>query len=121
MLTGEKPRPGYDPRAELARMITTHPQFARATVNLLWGRLMTVGFVEPFDSFDLSRLTPADPQPTNPALLEALADRFPHERLPAAAHHQDHHEVERVSVVGALPRRVERSLPRVTTRATTRA
>jgi hypothetical protein len=76
MLTGEKPRPGHDPRAELARMITTHPQFARATVNLLWSRLMTVGFVEPFDAFDLSRLGGKDPQPTNPALLEALATDF---------------------------------------------
>jgi hypothetical protein len=76
MLTGEKPRPGHDPRAELARMITAHPQFARATVNLLWSRLMTVGFVEPFDAFDLSRLTGADPQPSNPELLEALADDF---------------------------------------------
>jgi hypothetical protein len=76
MLTGEKPRPGHDPRAELARMITSHPQFARATVNLLWGRLMTVGFVEPYDAFDLSRLGGADPQPTNPELLEALAADF---------------------------------------------
>jgi hypothetical protein len=76
LLTGEKPRPGFEPRAELARMITSHPQFARATVNLVWGRLMTVAFVEPFDAFDLSRLTPADPQPTNLALLEALADDF---------------------------------------------
>jgi hypothetical protein len=76
MLTGEKPRPGHAPRAELARMITTHPQFARATVNLVWGRLMTVGFVEPYDAFDLSRLTGTDPQPTNPALLEALAADF---------------------------------------------
>ena len=57
-------------------MITTHPQFARATVNLLWGRLMTVGFVEPYDAFDLSRLSGKDPQPTNPELLEALATDF---------------------------------------------
>lgn len=76
LLTGERPRPGLDPRAELARMITTHPQFARATVNLIWGRLMSVGFVEPFDAFDLSRLTPKDPQPTNLELLEALAADF---------------------------------------------
>jgi hypothetical protein len=76
LLTGERPRPGLDPRAELARMITTHPQFARATVNLIWGRLMSVGFVEPFDAFDLSRLTPTDPQPTNLELLEALAADF---------------------------------------------
>lgn len=76
MLTGETPRPGHDPRAELARMITAHPQFARATVNLLWGRLMTVGFVEPYDAFDLSRLSGKDPQPTNTELLEALAADF---------------------------------------------
>ena len=36
-------------------MITTHPQFARATVNLIWGRLMTVGFVEPYDAFDMAQ------------------------------------------------------------------
>ncbi len=76
MLTGERPRPGHDPRAELARMITSHPQFARATVNLLWGRLMTVAFVEPYDAFDLSRLTPKNAQPTNLELLEALAADF---------------------------------------------
>jgi hypothetical protein len=76
LLTGEKPRPGADPRAELARMITTHPQFARATVNLIWGRLMTVGFVEPYDAFDLDRLTSKDPQPSNPELLEAMAADF---------------------------------------------
>jgi hypothetical protein len=76
LLTGEKPRPGKEPRAELARMITSHPQFARATVNLVWGRLMTVGFVEPYDSFDLDRLTPKDAQATNLELLEALAADF---------------------------------------------
>jgi hypothetical protein len=43
ILTGEKPRAGEAPRAALARMITAHPQFARATVNLLWGRLMSCG------------------------------------------------------------------------------
>ena len=76
LLTGEKPKPGADPRAELARMITSHPQFARATVNLIWGRLMTVGFVEPYDSFDLDRLASKDPQPSNPELLEAMATDF---------------------------------------------
>lgn len=76
LLTGEKPRPGQDPRAELARMITADPQFARATVNLIWGRLMSVGFVEPYDSFDLSRLTSKQPQATNPELLEAMAQDF---------------------------------------------
>ena len=44
---------------------------------------MVVGFVEPYDSFDLDRLDPKNPppapwtiQPTNPELLDALADDF---------------------------------------------
>jgi len=83
LLTGEKPRPGENERAELARMITSHPQFARATVNLIWGKLMTVGFVEPYNAFDLDRIDPDNPpdapwtiQPTNPELLEAVAADF---------------------------------------------
>ena len=72
-----------NPRAELARMLTEHIQFGRATVNLIWGKLMTVAFVEPYDAFDLSRLDPKNPpqapwtvQPTNPELLQALAEDF---------------------------------------------
>ncbi|MEZ5419562.1 MAG: DUF1549 domain-containing protein [Vicinamibacterales bacterium] len=76
ILTGEKPRPGAEPCAELARMITAHPQFARATVNAIWSRLMSVGFVEPLDAFDMLRLTGKNAQPTNPELLEALAADF---------------------------------------------
>jgi hypothetical protein len=76
LLTGERPRPGENPRAELARMIAAHPQFARATANLIWGRLMTVAFVEPYDGFDLERLSGPNAQPTNPELLEAIAEDF---------------------------------------------
>jgi hypothetical protein len=83
ILTGEKPKPGVDPRKELARMVTGHVQFDRAAVNIVWGKLMTVGFVEPIDGFDLARLDPNNPpkkpwdiQPTNPWLLEALAKDF---------------------------------------------
>jgi hypothetical protein len=83
MLTGEEPRDGFNERAELARMVTSHPQFARATVNVVWGRLMTVAFVEPFDAWDLDRIDPDHPppapwtlQPIQPALLEALAADF---------------------------------------------
>jgi hypothetical protein len=83
LLTGEKPDPNKSPRAELARMITSHPQFRRATVNLLWGKLMTVAFVEPYDGFDLDRVDPKKPvpqgwtlQPTNPELLEAMQEDF---------------------------------------------
>lgn len=76
ILTGEKPRPGEAPRAALARMITADQQFARATVNLIWGRLMGVGFVEPHDAFDMKRLAGNDAQPTHPELLEAMAKDF---------------------------------------------
>lgn len=83
LLTGEEPREGYNERAELARMVTSHPQFARATVNMIWGRLMTVAFVEPFDGFDMDRQDPKHPppapwtvQPLYPELLEALAADF---------------------------------------------
>jgi len=83
LLTGEKPRPGVNPRKELARLLTSNMQFNRATANLIWGRLMTVAFVSPFDGFDLARLDPHKTlpngwtvQPTNPELLEALAKDF---------------------------------------------
>jgi hypothetical protein len=63
--------------------MTSHVQFNRATVNIVWGRLMTVAFVEPYDGFDLLRLDPDNPppapwtvQPTNPWLLEAMAADF---------------------------------------------
>jgi hypothetical protein len=64
-------------------MVTNHIQFSRATVNVVWGKLMTVGFVEPYDGFDLLRLDPNNPppkpwtvQPTNPWLLDAMANDF---------------------------------------------
>ena len=73
LLTGERPKAGENPRAALARMMTSHIQFSRATVNWIWGRLMTVAFVEPYDGFDLARW---EGQATNPELLEALANEF---------------------------------------------
>src|SRR2546425_6228547 len=83
ILTGEKPRPGTNPRQELARIVPSDIQFSRAAVNLVWGKLMVVGFVEPYDGFDLLRLDPNNPppkpwtiQPTNPQLLDAMAKDF---------------------------------------------
>jgi hypothetical protein len=83
ILTGEEPKPGEDPRRALARILPTHIQFSRAAVNLIWGRLMVVGFVDPYDGFDMARLDPRKPptkpwtiQPTNPELLDALANDF---------------------------------------------
>jgi len=83
LLTGEKPKPGEDPRKALARIVPTHIQFSRAAVNIVWQKLMVVGLVEPYDGFDLKRLDPKNPppspwtiQPNNAELLEALAEDF---------------------------------------------
>jgi len=83
LLTGEKPKPGEDPRKALARILPSHIQFARASVNIVWQKLMVIGLVEPYDGFDLNRLDPKNPpkapwtiQPANPELLEALAEDF---------------------------------------------
>jgi len=82
ILTGEQPKPAAEPREELGRMLTGHPQFARATVNLFWARLMGFGIVEPFDEFDLARQDPAhlpagwSPQPSHPELLNEMARDF---------------------------------------------
>jgi hypothetical protein len=81
-LTGEEPRPGEHPRDALARMLTAHPQFARATVNTIWKQLMGYGIVEPFDEFDLARQDPENLpegwtlQPSHPELLDELARDF---------------------------------------------
>jgi hypothetical protein len=82
MLTDELPRHGAEPREELARLLTSHPQFARATVNLYWSKLMGLGIVEPADEFDLAHQDPKhiptgwDLQPSHPELLDALAADF---------------------------------------------
>jgi hypothetical protein len=83
LLTGEKPRPGENPRKALARIVPSHIQFSRALVNIIWQKLMVVGLVEPYDGFDLKRLDPKNPppapwtiQPSNPELLQALAEDF---------------------------------------------
>jgi len=83
LLTDEAPEPGKHVRTELARMMTSDPQFARATVNLFWSRMMGIGIVEPVDEFDLARLDPNNlpdgweqAQPSHPELLEALAAYF---------------------------------------------
>lgn len=83
MFTGEKPDPAKNPRAEFARMLTADPQFARATVNLIWAEMLGVGIVDPPFSWDLARIDPKNPpaaswtlQPTHPELLEALAKYF---------------------------------------------
>lgn len=82
ILTGEQPRQDEEPREALGRMLTAHPQFARATVNLFWAKLMGVGLVEPYDEFDLARMDAKhlpqgwQAQTFQPELLEALATDF---------------------------------------------
>ncbi len=82
ILTDETPATAGEPREELARMLTAHPQFARATVNMFWAKLMGVGIVDPFDEFDLARQDPRqlpagwDLQPSHPELLEDMATWF---------------------------------------------
>jgi hypothetical protein len=83
MFSGERPDPSKHPRPEFARMLTSDPQFARATVNLLWAEMFGVGIVEPVFAFDMARLDPKNPppapwtlQPSHPELLEALAKYF---------------------------------------------
>ena len=85
LLTGErfKPTAGERERETYARLLTSDSQFARATVNLFWSKLMGRGIVDPPFGFDLARQDPANPppspwtiQPSHPELLNALADDF---------------------------------------------
>ena len=82
LLTGEGPRPGEPWRDAYGRILTAHPQFARAAVNYLWKEMFGMGIVEPVGSFDLNRLDPNNlppgqtVQPTNPTLLTDLANAF---------------------------------------------
>jgi len=70
-------------RQNLASMVVNDRQFARAFVDRLWAFFFRVGIVDPPNSFDPSRLDPANPppapwvlQPSNAPLLEALTDAF---------------------------------------------
>lgn len=83
VLGGSAPLPGEPDRAAYARMLTSHPQFARATVNLIWAELMGRGIVDPPLDFDLLRQDPKNPppapwtlQPSHPELLDELAAAF---------------------------------------------
>jgi hypothetical protein len=83
LFNGELPREGESRRQAYARMLTSHPQFARTAVNLIWSEMMDVGIVDPPLDFDLDRQDPKNPpplpwtvQPTHPELLDALASDF---------------------------------------------
>jgi hypothetical protein len=88
ILTGEKADPNKPLRPQFARMLTKHPQFARATVNMIWKQFFGLGMVDPVDSFDLARQdqkvalpAPWTCQPANPDLLDALARDFAAQRF----------------------------------------
>jgi len=59
-----------DPRLELAKWMTSHPYFAEATVNRMWGYFFGRGIVDPVDDFRSTN------PPTHPDLLEALSQDF---------------------------------------------
>lgn len=61
---------GGNPRKELARWMTSHPNFAEAAVNRIWGYFFARGIVDPVDDFRSTN------PPTHPALLAALAADF---------------------------------------------
>jgi hypothetical protein len=76
-------QPGETRRQALARQVTGDIQFSRAIVNYIWEKFMVQAFVSPSNTFDLARLDASNPpaapwtlQPTNPQLLEALAEWF---------------------------------------------
>ena len=83
IFNGNAPTAGENYRVALARNVTGDFQFARAAVNYLWAYFFGQGMVDPPDTFDPMRLDPKNPppapwtlQPTNPALLNALAQHF---------------------------------------------
>ena len=83
MLSGETADQDRPLRPQFAKLLTSHPQFAKATANLFWKEFFGMGIVEPVDGFDLARQDPANPppspwaiQPTNPQLLEDLGNHF---------------------------------------------
>ena len=80
-LTG--PNSGEAYRPAMARLVTSDFQFARAAVNYVWAAFFGMGIVDPPDQFDPARLDPNNPppapwtlQPSNPDLLNALAEDF---------------------------------------------
>ncbi len=67
ILPDEKRR---DPRMELADWMVSHPYFAEATVNRMWGYFFGRGIVDPVDDFRSTN------PPTHPELLAELAADF---------------------------------------------
>jgi hypothetical protein len=66
-----------DPRRDLAAWVTApeNPFFSRAIANRIWGAYFGRGIVEPVDDFRVSN------PPSNPALLDALAEELEREKF----------------------------------------
>ncbi len=62
--------PECNPRQQLAHWMTSHPYFAEAAVNRIWGDFFARGIVDPVDDFRSTN------PPTHPELLAALAKDF---------------------------------------------
>jgi len=62
--------PEGNPRKELARWMTSHPYFAEAAVNRIWGNFFARGIVDPVDDFRSTN------PPSHPELLAVLAADF---------------------------------------------
>jgi hypothetical protein len=70
-LDGQKPA-GGNRRSELAKFVTDSPYFAKAYVNRIWEHFFGRGFTNPVDDFG------PENQPSNPELLDDLAESFRH-------------------------------------------
>ncbi|MFQ3648773.1 MAG: DUF1549 domain-containing protein [Gemmataceae bacterium] len=73
---------GIERREELARYVIEHEMFSKAMVNRTWALFFGRGFVNPIDDFNDNN------QPSNPELLNTLAERFKH-------YGYDHHKLIR--------------------------
>ena len=96
-------RHGDDPRQKLVDWMADpkNPFFARAVVNRYWAHFFGRGVVEPMDDLRLTN------PPSNPELLDALADDFVKQRLrPQAPGPDDLHEPDLRAV--ERPERVQR-------------
>ena len=71
--------------------MTSHPYFAEAAVNRIWGYFFARGIVDPVDDFRSTN------PPTHPELLAALAADFREPRLRSAAAHENHRLVADLS------------------------
>jgi hypothetical protein len=83
IFNGDTPGQNGTYRQSLAGEVTGDFQFARATVNYIWAQFFGRGIVDPPNTFDPARLDPDNPppdpwtlQPSNPRLLNALAQHF---------------------------------------------